>query len=258
MVETINNYLGMQQDTHFDFQKPFEGKDNFQTFIQENQQKTQNDISRKDRGHAPLILLIFVLLASLVGLSYFTLTQMQEKALLSATNSTTTGVVAGASDNTINNIISGEGFSIVLKEQEPKGFVLDKQPVQFPFILDKKATLTQYLIELKDNSTSNIIKSGIEVYTAEYDNKMDIQTFTKKVLEKIGPNYVLSDSAVNTARQAQLKKLVPKISEGFDYFVGVTTENYYVIKLHTQAKELNELSEISDFTESFIPNIYLN
>lgn len=201
-----------------------------------------------------LWLLITLLSAGIVGLSYFAYLQYRENQRLIAENKAKVTQVAGINESSSLNIISGENFSILVNQDIPAGFILLNETKDWEFWDGQKSTLSSFFFQ-KNYDGKNLI-SGIKINSLEFDNKNDRETFDKIVLDKLGDGWVIKSQDIHIPNNIKLSKLENK--EGKAYYTTVTAGYYYVIQIENQTQPYPEFKEVSQFVDKFLANLYLN
>jgi hypothetical protein len=244
----------MSGSNKFDFKKPYQSGEDFDSYIKETEYHLKNRIDSKTT-HSNLLGLITVLTIGLLCLAGYLVWQTQ-------TGGNTLSLlqqkkVAGVQENPVQNIFSGEGFSIVFKSNTPKGFESTKKSVDFPYIKNKKGVETTFYSKQEYNGI--IITDSISIVTSEFDNANDLQKFSNLVVQNLGVDYEIKSSEVAIPKNIKLSKIQKKNSSGdVSYFAAITEDNYYMIKIINESRDYPELEEYTKFTESFLEGLYLN
>jgi hypothetical protein len=242
----------------FDFKQPIQRDKQFEEFVRTKEESLKRKLSpRKPSQDRHMWALVSILMLSLIGLGVFALIQKQDnERQIAALKSKGVAGVNESVENPMANIITAEGFSLVLKQPAPKGFQLDRRSSSFEYLANKTAVITSFLANQKVEGKEVI--SGIEVSVSEYDNKLDRKAFDKQVVEKLGPDFEIKSEDINIPNDFKLSKIQSKNPENISYYTTVTSNNYYVIKVYNQTAKYSEFSEISRFTDSILETIYLN
>ncbi len=240
--------------TNFDFNEPITNVDQpFEEFVKEAEKDLEK--SKKKSNSKPGIknILMFILALNIIGLGVFgfLLTNRGESGQPNRS-------VAGVQTTTKNpQVITGNNFSIVSKIDVPKGYVVSTESLSLPFLEDKEGAVSRYLID--DQVNGQQIKSGFEMFSTEYDNKLDINQFTNKVKNYLGEDYTLDPKTFTFAKNIPVKKIVSTQGQNnVFYYATVTSDNYYLIKVFNQTLDFDSLSEYTDFINSLESTLYLN
>lgn len=244
----------MPGSNKFDFKKPYQSGEDFDTYIKETEYHLKNRIDSKTT-HSNLLGLVTILTIGILSLGGYLFWQTQ--AGNNALNILQQKKVAGAQETVVQNIFSGQGFSIILKNNTPAGFESNKKTVDFPYIKNKKGVETTLFS--KQDFNGAIITNSISIVTSEYDNAYDMQKFSNLVVQNLGSDYEIKSSEISIPKNVKLTKIQKIDSIGdVSYFAAVTTDNYYMIKIINESKDYPELSEYTKFTDSFLEGLYLN
>lgn len=242
----------------FDFKQPIQPNKYFEEYVRSKEQHIKSKLYRQPPQNAHLWAIVFVLMVSMVGLGVFALLQKQEMdRYLAGLNPNPS--VAGISDsNQIGkNIITAEGFSLVLNTQTPEAFQLNRESGQFQPLEGQTAVTTSLLA--KTNQDNQELLSGIQVSVIEYDNKLDRKTYDQAILKYLGQEYEIKGENISIPSEFQLSKIQHKTNpDGVAYYTSVTLDNYYLIKVYNQTAKYPELTPITRFTDSLLEGLYLN
>jgi hypothetical protein len=238
------------------YKQPLEDDAHFQEYLKSKEAtlRKKNKASRPQSTH--MWALVFVLMVSLVGLGITALLQYRETQVLLAQYSD----VAGVSDvQEIRNTITAEGFSIVLDEETPEGYVVTRSTGESDFVEGVTSVTTSFLAEL-ENDQGDTVLSGIEVEVIEYDNRLNQSDFAESVVEELGENYSIVAGEIELPKDfaASIIRNTSDTTDGIDYHTAVTSSNYYVIKVYTQSSPFPELVTYTRFSDSLLGNLYLN
>jgi hypothetical protein len=247
----------MSDDQNFDFRNPQNSYQEQDEFVAQTQYHLKNRID-STANNSWLTSLVFLLLIALVGVGSYSFYQNQQaETRLAQLQNQTPGQVAGVTETTIQNIISGEGFSILANSATPKGFKLEKKSTDFPYIQGKKMVQTSFTSIQKAGNTN--LENSITISTSEYDNKLTNPDFSKKVLETLGANYEAKPVQISIPKDIKLIKIIQKTGDKTtNYYTAVTQDNYYVIKVTNQTTLNSEFDEYTKFTDKFLDELYLN
>lgn len=247
--------------TDFNFKQPILGIKYLEDFMQEIdffRRKNLKADQDKKKSYKPLVLTIWMLItllsAGVIGLSYFAYVQYKENQYLIAENQKKKSRVAGVNESWDLNVISGENFSIVLNQETPKGFILLSETKNWPFSKDQKSTISSFFYQTKLEDKN--LFSGIKINSLEYDNKYDRESFDQLVLEKLGKDWEIKSRDINIPNNIKLSKL--QNNNGKSYYVTVTSSYYYLIEIENQTSSYPEFKEVSQFVDKFLANLYLN
>jgi hypothetical protein len=226
--------------------------------------ETKMKDSKFSQNNSAMIIMTMVIFA-LVALCAYTAYQIYqyENKINSLTSSNlvpnpSTNVNINPSITASNSTTwTGDGFSVIFEDKVPGEFSKENKEGDFEFIDNKKAKITSYIA--KDVVEGDSFVNGIIGYVAGFDNKYSLEDFTKKVLDTVGPNYVLSEEKVMLFGDISASKLVSKNKrENITFYTAASSNNYYVFKTYTQGIENSELSSKAKFIQSIIPKIRLN
>lgn len=265
-VETFDNsrifldyYVIIQLITmsSVNFKQPLEDDSHFQDYLKSKEETIQKKDKAKRPQSTHMWALVFVLMVSLVGLGITALLQYQRSQTILAQFESSS--VAGVSERTdVQNIITAEGFSIILDQPTPEGYELDRSsgPSEYLTELD---SVTSSLLAQFDQDEANII-SGIEVEVTEYDNALNKTEFADLVLSQLGEDYSKMAGEVEIPKNFSLTHLknTSETTDGIDYYTAVTSNNYYVIKLYTQTSPFPEYITYTRFSDDLLSGLYLN
>jgi hypothetical protein len=252
-----------QNKTEFDFSRPIE----FSKFDAEIEPRhkpeeapkpvEQSAKQPKQKGlkNQQVLLIVFLLMVSLVVAGAFSI--MQTLRIQELEEELNPGPeVAGITDSVDgDNIIVGSGFSIIVSEKTPEGFLLETDFGQVD-LLDQSGSTTTFMAEL-DKGGAELL-TGIQVQVVEYDNKLEIDEYIDLVEEYLGSDYSLSSERVKVSDQFELAKFVPQSQDDPVYYATVTTDNYYLISLYNQTSKYPEFTDHTRFTDSLIAGLWLN
>jgi|GEM_PF-6986705 len=235
-------------DKQFNFQPEFSNSDYFQDYIKKHQETMQQQIGPKRNPVEPLAwLLVIVLSVSTVGLSYWIYRDSNDPSR--------TSIPALTFTKPANNVISGNNFSILLDETTPIDFEIKDQTSNSKlFPTQSRTTSITATKKIKDIEKT----TGIKVTSWEYDFKLDLETFTKRLSSTLGSNYNISTDRLKIPKDLELIQVKSNIDSNETYYVGLTRSNYYVIQLLDQLRDDSQSSNLTKFTNSLVPNIYLN
>ncbi len=251
--------MSENSSSDFDFSKTLSARESFEDYVskKENDLKQTLHTSQPNyrRGNKSWVI-IFVLMLSLVGLGTYTLIQNKEneKQISSLKNQS----VAGAQDvNSAQNIISAEGFSLVLNQATPSNFALGRKSGSFEIIPEKQAVTTSLLTN--NTKAGQTLQSGLEVSTTEYDNKLDKEAYENLIVSKLGDQFEIKSRDINLPKEIKVTKIQSKDnSEDIVYYATVTEDSYYLIKIYNQASRYPEFDDSTRFTENLLSALYLN
>jgi len=245
----------------FDFTKTAASShnDEFQTYLHQREYQLRRSLEKRPyrSGGTYTWLLIFILMGSLVAISVYSVVQIQnQQQKIAALQQENKAQVAGVrEDSEAKNIITGDGFSIVLNTQTPEGFVKNRLKTTSSYLTERESVLTSFSVKEKE------ILLGIDVEVTQYDNKLSREDFTKLVLTKITakPNTKAQISPQSVSIPQNIV-LTPITVEGsfIEYYTAVTADNYYVIRLYPATKENSLSTEVNTFVGTFLQNLYLN
>jgi hypothetical protein len=240
----------------FNFTEPVKESDDLTSFLETKHQSTKSNVSQKQGGgNNQAWVIIFILIFSLVVLGGYSAfkNRENENQIKSLKNQTSTNMAEEAR----KNIITGDNFSLILNAPTPSNFNVKRQVAPSKFLDGKEAVQTSFIgINAK---TGQDLISGIEVQISEYDNKMDKSLFEETVLAKLGDKYEIKSRDITLPKSLKVTQLQQK-DKNLDevYYVTVTEDNYYIIKVYNQGARYPEFSAATKFTDSLLPNLYLN
>jgi hypothetical protein len=239
-----------------DFQQAVETQNSsFDSFLKNQEDALKYKLeSKPSPASNQLWLLVSILMLSVIGLGVFTLYQKQntEKQIAALKNQQ----VAGVSENDSKVIIGADGFSLVLKNNAPESFKIDRRTVPFEFIPNKIASATRFVARI--NRDNRELISGIEVVVSEYDNKLTIDDFNKTVVQKLGSGWVVQETNITLPKDIKLTKYTNPNVQTDEIYTALTADNYYLIKVYNQTTRYPDLAEISRFSDSILDYLYLN
>jgi hypothetical protein len=239
---------------NFDFKKPYQSGEDFEAYIKETEYHLKNRIDSK-ATHSNLLGLVTILTIGLLGLGGYLFWQTQSGG--DVIGSLQQKKVAGVQETSVQNIFSGEGFSIVFKTSTPAGFDSSKKSVELPYIKNKKGVETTFFN--KQDFSGTIITNSISIVTSEYDNVYDLAKFSNLVVQNLGADYEIKSSEISIPKNIKLSKIQKKGgSDDVSYFAAVTGDNYYMIKIINESRDYPQLNEYTKFTDSFLEGLYLN
>ena len=247
--------------SQFDFSQPVNldnSSENFDSVEKVIKKKlfTEKQKVKSERGSYKLLLLVFVLFLGLIATGSFSFLQtlriqeLEQKVNL-------TEQVAGAKDGPVKseNYIVGSGWTIVLLEQPPQGFVLETELKQADY-LNRQVVVSRFLAKVNKGSLQ--LLSGIEVEVAEFDNRMNYQEFVNLIKEYLGNQYIQASQPLLVSNQFSLTKFTPKSKDDPVYYVTLTLENYYLIRVFNQTEKFPEFINYTRFTDGLIDKLWLN
>lgn len=241
-----------------DYKQPLEDDSYFQDYLKSKAEtlKKTNQATRPQSSH--MWALIFVLMISLVGLGITALLQYQNTQQLLARYETAD--VAGANEGSIQiqNIITAEGFSIVLDEPTPEEYKLNRSTEISKFVPEIQSTTTSLIAPIDVSGVT--VQSGISVEVTEYDNKLTKEEFAEQVAQQLGEDYVVIGDEVSIPKDYSVTKIKNNgaTTDNIEYYTTVTSSNYYVIKVYMQTAQFPELISNTRFSDTLLQNVYLN
>jgi hypothetical protein len=243
-----NNHNNMSKK--FDFKQPYQISEEFEDYVKE----TEVDVKTRMNGRSHNSFLVGVasfLTVCLVLLGGFTWWQVFQNQKPQAAQA-----VLGEKESDIQNIYSGEGFSILSKKAAPKGFELTKNLGDTPYFPGKKVVTTS----LKNTQTyqNQTVIDGISVTVSENDGKLDAITFAQSVASSLGSSYKVGKSDTKIPKDIILTQIDSSKDVKKQLYTAVTNDNYYVISIQQDSKNTPSLSEYSKFSDSFFENLFLN
>lgn len=237
-----------RDDKQFNFQPEFSNSDYFQDYIKQHQEEVQKQIGPNRSRIEPLAwLLVIILSVSTVSLSYW----IYEDSRNSSRNSAATLTFTKPTEN----VLSGDNFSLLLDEKTPIAFETRDQ-ISDAKLFPTSSRTTTILATKKINDKE--AKSGIEVTSWEYDFRQDLESFTKSIASSLGSNYNISGERTRIPKDLELIQIKNSKDANETYYIGLTRNYYYVIRLRDELKNDPESNNLTRFTSSLVPNIYLN
>lgn len=149
--------------------------------------------------------------------------------------------------------ILGSNFSIKPNTTPPDGFKFTE--AETSLFIFSRGLLASYLFEIEDEFST--IKSGIKIFSREYDNRFSQEDFAVMFKNSLGSDYRISSEEIIMPKNIRLTKIVSS-QEDVTHFIGVTSENYYVIKVYNPTNHYLVNEKISDFTSNILDYLYLN
>jgi hypothetical protein len=234
----------------FDFKQPYQVSEEFEEYVKETEMHVKNRIDDRSTNSF-LVGIASFLTICLVLLGGFTWWQVFQNQKPQATQT-----VLGETESDIQNIYSGEGFSILSKKAAPKGFELTKDLGDTPYFPGKKVVTTN----LKNTQTyqNQSVIDGISVTASENDGKLDAITFAQSIVTSLGSGYRVGRSDMKIPKDIILTQIDSTKDNKKQLYTAVTNDNYYVIAIQQDSKNISSLSQYSQFSDSFLENLYLN
>ena len=246
-----------KENLNFNFAQPVKEAESLKQFLEEKENAVKASLSseNKIKKGSRAWILVFVLMISLISLATYTLLKNREneRQIAVLKSQTTTTTPEGQS----KNIVTADNFSLILPTTTPDNFALERKNISFTFLDNKNGVQVNFTG--KNTKAGQELVSGIDIQISEFDNKMDKTTFVQQVLAKLGDKYELKLGDVTLPKDIKVSKIQPKDgTQDQIYYVTVTEDNYYVIKVYNQAQRYAEFENVSKFTESLLPSLYLN
>lgn len=254
-------FMSTNKNSEIDFNSlPELGKSNdFQEFVNQKKQELEEKINYNPRrSTSSAWILVFLLMLTLVGLGTFTLTQLRQNNQ-EISNLKQKNAVAGSTDENSYNYppISGYAFTILPGEAVPAGYNLTRKTEQSTIFKDRTAVFSSYINESLNSGRK--IKSGIEVEVLEYDNKYNQQQFSDLIATTLGNNFKLVSNDIIIPRNFKISRIDSQDKNiGYNYYVAVTNDNYYIIKIFNQSIGISDLKDVNRFTDNILGWLYLN
>lgn len=259
-------------ESEYDFKKNTETKINLSDYLKQKEKEIQEKIDKpkaqpsqksNQNGASWSLLAVVFLVFCLVGLGLYSVATIKEKETEISQARDQAGQVAGVNEDkedTSSRIkpISAEGFSIAPAKVSPtQDFKQSSTNQDSPFLEDRSSTVTKYLATIQNDGKE--LKSGIEIYVTEYDNRHSQAEFDQLVATSLGSDYEVISSRDIQVQDHKLTKIKKSPdTEKINYYTTVTTDNYYVIKIYKETEGLDKYEEINNFTNSILDNLYLN
>ena len=236
----------------FDFtQVASSHKNDFYDYLQARERQTRQKVhSRRPQSNRHVWFIVFALCVCLVGLSAYTLYQEQ---LFDAVSLNSNSQVAGAKEesSSLDAIVSGAEFSMVLPDKLPENFDINITEADFPYVGFKGQSQKTAIL------TEGSISSGIVVYVREYDKKLDLNSYNDAILQDLGPAYSVGKisklpnnytlTSYTNGRSTQ-----PKI------YSSITANNYYLIEVFSDPGTDEQTIDANKTTATFLDHLYLN
>ncbi len=160
-----------------------------------------------------------------------------------------------ASSNTSQQLlyppITAFGFTILPQLRPPQEFEPSREQGLSRFFESREMVKSSYLF------TDSGRDSGITVEVVEYDNRLNLEEFADLVAATLGEGYISSEETILLPDNIQLMKINSE-QENVDYYVSVTTENYYFLTISKETRDVEEFEEINQFTNTILGSLYLN
>ncbi len=247
-------------NTQFDFSQPvsFEESDYYNDFDKQFKPRLNaklNSQLNQPKFNSGLFLVVTVLLLSLIAIGSFSIVQtIKIQNLEEKLNNGSQ--VAGINEQTSKeHFIVGSGWTILVDQKPPAGYVLEHSLIEADY-LNRKVSATSFLARM--NKGAMQLTTGIEVHTAEYDNKMTLEEFVSVIEQYLGKKYLKSNQTLTVSGQFDLVRFSPKSKDDPVYYVTVTFDNYYVIKIFNQTERFPEFIDYTRFTDKLISGLWLN
>lgn len=246
----------MSENQVFDFKKPIiDVEQPFEEFVKEaeNMVKQSKKAKKVKENPNPGIknFLLTLIALNVLGLGIFGYVYTNQS------NQPPSGQVAGESEIVRPNVVSGTGYSIVSNDEIPLGYLQSSETTTLPFLEDRPGGVSRFLIDDTVNGVE--VKSGFELYRAEYDNIYDINQFADVVAESLGETYTQTPRPVELPKSIIARKIINTADQdNVYYYVSATLENYYVIKVYNQTLNYPKLSDYTNFVGNLEETLYLN
>ncbi len=239
---------------HFDFQKALEPKSVFEDFVVTKEKEIRDRINTKSTRSNTLSLWWFVLVLLLIALLCGGVYLGYKYISTQTSSKTKTTQVAKKTDSESipSNIVSGDGFSLLLNTPTPEGFVSEKKTVEASAITGKIATNSSF------NKTIGDQKYGLEVTTSGYDNKFDRDGYDLQVLKYLGTGSQLKDKNITLRKNITASKIVTENAPNITYYTIVTVNNYYLVKISRAPESSPNSSTTNKFIDELLASINLN
>jgi len=243
----------------FSFSNQIKESNEVQSYLQKHEYDIRRNIEKKPSSNSTYQVwaLVFMLMASLISLSVYSivLIQGQQKQIAALQQEKNAQVAGVKEDLSAKNIISADGFSLVLSAKSPVGFELKRESKNSAFLPGKQAVTTSYQLAKFVDGKEFI--SGIQIEVMPYDNQLSSEIFADKVTQAISADAKKTSENLSIPKGISLTKISTQ-NLTKHYYTGVTADNYYVVVLTSQTKDLPEMEEVNNFTNSFLQNLYLN
>jgi hypothetical protein len=200
-----------------------------------------------------------VLTVCLIGLGVYSFSEISNNEVQLSQARNQIQQIAGMVDDTPSEnqipAITGDWFSIAPKTVPPREFIKSSETIDFEYLDGKKAKTTAFVANIKEDNLEKQLKTGIEVQVVEFDNKYNSKQFSDLVLEKLGEDFNIESRDINIPKNFKLTKISNSDEE---FYTAVTEDNYYLIKLFRETKNIEKYENLNNFTDSILENLYLN
>ena len=254
----------------FDFNAPIgEGEQPFADFVKEAETTSQGTRFHRHGAGALKSLLMAVLALNVVGIGVFGYLYLDRTEGRQALEGQVAGVrdvaetVVEESGITLGqsaagaNVVSGSGYSVVSPEAIPEGYKQTSERVNLPYLDNRSASLSRYLID--DTQTGERIRTGFEITRTEYDNALTRAEFAEVILSELGQaTHVVAEEAVTLPKNIQATVIESTTNPDVYHYIVTTPSNYYVIKVYNETRGNDTLLAYTEFVESLPETLYLN
>jgi hypothetical protein len=248
----------------FDIEKTFSGQQNSEKTNLKNTLEPTNSLEVYQKSHRKswqsilmekdnLIIgvCVAVTLVGIIGIG--TKTIVDQKQQLREIQEKVAGVREVDADK---KILAGDSISFDLKLKMPASFVFTKGKDIMPGFENRPAVTNKLLSQKSVGGT--IFVGGIEVYISENDRLLSVSDYGQKIAKTIGEKAVVDPSIITTQNKQTLKKIVDPTTKNLEYYVGVTENNYYFIKVNKSLSDFPDTGAETQFINTLISSIYIN
>lgn len=236
----------------FDFKQPYKAGEDFEEYVKEAEFNLKNRM-KKNNGNIFLIGFVSLLLVSFIALGGYTWFQVAQNNSNSGQNNQ---AVLGEKESAIQNIYSGEGFSILAQTASPKGFELTKTTGETAYFPGKQ--VVQTLLKSDQTSKGQRFVDGVTVTRLENDGKYNAVEFSQYIAKNLGSNYTIGKNDIEIPKDVVLTQIDAINNSNKTLFTTITTDNYFVIEIQNDSKNSPDRKEYNEFIGTILPNLYLN
>jgi hypothetical protein len=198
------------------------------------------------------VVALFLITIALAGFVYQSSSQLTNlKSQLSDLQTVQDQTFSNSSQQLIYSPVTAFGFTILPQLRPPQAFESNREQLVSSFFPGRESVKSSFLY------TTNSLRSGISVEVTEYDNISNLDEFAELVATTLGEQYSSSQNTILLPDSIQLMK-INSDQENIDFYVSVTTENYYFLTIYKQTKDIPEAEEVNQFTNTILGSLYLN
>lgn len=199
---------------------------------------------------AGVIVILSLTLLVLGGFAFFEI-QQNQRLINNLRTEITIGQVAGVNTQNpfVEEPVTGLNFSILTALEKPSGFNLETTESNSTVFENRSSGTSSFLVKDSDK------KSGIEIESTEYDNKYNLSEFVEVYFEAKALNSNKSElPTVILPGDVMLLRVFQDEAVKTTFYLGVTTQNYYLISIYNQIED----PKVQVYTENLLENLYLN